>query len=118
MSNVGTYGLDSAFAPVPPFCHVPAGILVGAVTDKVVAREGQPIVRPTLPLAIGLDHRFVDGYQAATMAKIFREYLADPARFDPVPVHRRRRARTRAEAPAGSNGHKPRRGKVKAKARP
>ena len=42
VSNVGTYGLDTAFAPVPPFCHVPAGILVGAVTDKVVARR-----RPT-----------------------------------------------------------------------
>ena len=105
VSNLGTYGLDSAFAPVPPFCHVPAGILVGAVTDKVVAREGQPVVRPILPLAIGLDHRFVDGYQAATMAKIFREYLADPARFDPVPIHRRPRARKRAAAPAGSNGH-------------
>ncbi len=118
VSNVGTYGLDTAFAPVPPFCHVPAGILVGAVTDKVVAREGQPVVCPTLPLAIGLDHRFVDGYQAATMAKIFREYLADPARFDPVPVHRQRRARTRAEAPAGSNLHHRRSGKVKTKARP
>jgi pyruvate dehydrogenase E2 component (dihydrolipoamide acetyltransferase) len=66
VSNVGTYGLDSAFAPVPPFCHVPAVIMVGAITDKVVARDGQPVVRPTLPLAIGLDHRFVDGYQAAT----------------------------------------------------
>lgn len=89
VSNVGTYGLDSAFAPVPPFCHVPAGMLVGAVTDKVVARDGVPVVRPILPVAIGLDHRFVDGYQAATMAKVFREYLADPARFDPVPVKRR-----------------------------
>jgi hypothetical protein len=32
-----------------------------------------------------LDHRFVDGYQAATMARVFREYLADPAAGDPVP---------------------------------
>jgi hypothetical protein len=36
-------------------------------------------------LTINLDHRFVDGYQAATMARIFREYLADPAAVDPVP---------------------------------
>lgn len=86
VSNVGTYGLDSAAAPVPTFCKVPITILLGAVTDKVLARDGQPVVRPVLPLTINLDHRFVDGYQAATMARIFREYLADPAAFDPVPT--------------------------------
>jgi pyruvate dehydrogenase E2 component (dihydrolipoamide acetyltransferase) len=85
VSNVGTYGLDRAFAPVPPFCHVPAIVMVGAITDKVVASHGDPVVRPMLPLAISLDHRLVDGYQAATMARIFQEYLSDPGRFDPVP---------------------------------
>jgi pyruvate dehydrogenase E2 component (dihydrolipoamide acetyltransferase) len=89
VSNVGTFGLDSAFAPVPPFVHVPVLIMVGAVTDKAVARGGQPAVRPMLPLCVSLDHRFVDGYQAASMARIFREYLADPAKFDPVPAPRR-----------------------------
>lgn len=85
VSNVGTYGLDSASAPVPTFCHVPVTILVGAVTDRVLARNGRPVVRPVLPLTINLDHRFIDGYQAATMARIFREYLADPGAIDPVP---------------------------------
>lgn len=100
VSNVGTYGLDTAFAPVPPFCHVPAGMIVGAITEKVVARDGVPTVRPILPLAIGLDHRFVDGYQAATMAKIFREYLADPARFDPIPSAEKGVARTNGSSRA------------------
>lgn len=34
-----------------------------------------------------LDHRFVDGYQAATMARVFREYMEDPAAFDPPGAH-------------------------------
>jgi pyruvate dehydrogenase E2 component (dihydrolipoamide acetyltransferase) len=89
VSNVGTFGLDSALAPVPPFMHVPVLITVGAVTDKVVARDGQPVVRPMLPLGVCLDHRFVDGYQAASMALTFREYLADPAKFDPIPAPKR-----------------------------
>jgi pyruvate/2-oxoglutarate dehydrogenase complex dihydrolipoamide acyltransferase (E2) component len=89
VSNVGTFGLDSAFAPVPPFMQVPVLITVGAITDKVVARDGEPVVRPTLPLCVSLDHRFVDGYQAASMARIFREYLADPAKYDPVPAPKR-----------------------------
>lgn len=94
ISNIGTYGLDSAAAPWPTFCHVPIGILMGAVSDKVVARDGKPVVRPMLPLTIGLDHRFVDGYQAATMSRVFREYLADPGAFDPVPAPVRKRARS------------------------
>ena len=85
VSNVGTYGLDSAFAPVPPFVHVPFTIVIGAISDKVLAENGQAVIRPVLPLSVCLDHRFVDGYQAATMARVFREYLADPAATDPVP---------------------------------
>lgn len=85
VTNVGTYGLDTASAPAPTYCHVPLAIIMGAVTEKVLARDGQPVVRPVLPLTIELDHRFVDGYQAAKMARIFREYLDDPAAFDPVP---------------------------------
>ena len=85
VSNVGTYGLDSAFAPVPPFVHVPFTIVIGAISDKVLAEDGQAVIRPVLPLSVCLDHRFVDGYQAATMARVFREYLADPAAIDPVP---------------------------------
>lgn len=34
VSNVGTYGLGTAAAPWPTFCHVPIGILIGAVTDR------------------------------------------------------------------------------------
>jgi pyruvate dehydrogenase E2 component (dihydrolipoamide acetyltransferase) len=80
---------------VPTFCHVPFSIVTGAVTDKVLARDGQAVIRPVLPLTIGLDHRFIDGYQAATMARVFREYLADPAAFDPVPISTAARTRTR-----------------------
>ena len=65
-------------------------ILVGTIADKVLAVDGAPAVRPVLPLAFIIDHRFVDGYQAAAMAKIFREYLSDPACSDPLPVSPRR----------------------------
>jgi len=90
VSNVGTYGLDAVFAPIPPFAHPPVTILVGTITDKVLAVDGKPAVRPVLPLAITIDHRFVDGSQAAAMAKVFREYLSDPACSDPVPARPRR----------------------------
>jgi hypothetical protein len=100
VSNIGTYGLDSVSAPVPTFCHVPFTIVAGALGDRVLAENGQAVIRPVLPLTIGLDHRYVDGYQAATMAGIFREYLGDPGAFDPVPVPIGRRTRRRASATA------------------
>ncbi len=100
ITNIGTYGLDTVFPPMPAFCHLPIAIIVGAVTDKVLARDGKPVVRPVLPLAFELDHRFVDGYQAATMARLFRAYLDDPAAYDPVPTptptSKRRRVAVRA----------------------
>jgi pyruvate dehydrogenase E2 component (dihydrolipoamide acetyltransferase) len=96
VSNIGTYGLDTAFAPIPPFAHPPVTILVGTVTDKVLAVNGEPAVRPVLPLAFLIDHRFVDGSQAAAMAKVFRQYLSDPGRFDPLPATARRRSRRRS----------------------
>jgi hypothetical protein len=105
VSNVGTYGLDTAAAPWPTFCHVPFGILIGAVTDKVLAQGSKPVVRPVLPLTIGLDHRFIDGYQGATMADIFRRYLDDPAAFDPIPTATQPR-KTRQPA-VRSNGKRP-----------
>ena len=52
---------------------------MGTATDKVLAVDREPLVRPVLPLALIIDHRFVDGYQAAAVAKVFREYLSDPA---------------------------------------
>jgi pyruvate dehydrogenase E2 component (dihydrolipoamide acetyltransferase) len=107
VSNIGTYGLDSVSAPVPTFCHVPITVVAGAVKDKVLARDGQPVVRPVLPLTIGLDHRFVDGYQAATMARVFREYMDNPAEFDPVRTRAAAR-RSQANAPLGpqpADGH-------------
>jgi pyruvate/2-oxoglutarate dehydrogenase complex dihydrolipoamide acyltransferase (E2) component len=85
VTNVGTYGLDSAFAPPPTFAHMPAGIVVGAVVEKPVVRDHEVVVRPVLPLGAMIDHRFVDGYQAAVVARIVRDYLEDPAAFDPVP---------------------------------
>lgn len=85
VTNVGTYGLDMAFAPPPTMAHMPSGVIVGAVTEKPVVRNHEVVVRPVLPLGAVIDHRFVDGYQAAVISRVLRSYLEDPAAFDPVP---------------------------------
>lgn len=85
VTNIGTFGLDRAYAPMPSMCKAPVNVAVGRVKDKPVADGGEVVVRPVLPLTAGIDHRFIDGYQAATISRIFRSYLEDPAGTDPIP---------------------------------
>jgi pyruvate/2-oxoglutarate dehydrogenase complex dihydrolipoamide acyltransferase (E2) component len=35
-------------------------------------------------LSATMDHRYVDGFHAARLAKTAREYLEDPKRFEPA----------------------------------
>jgi hypothetical protein len=65
--------LDSVSAPVPTFCRAPRAE-TGAVTDKMLARDGQCVIDPGGCTHDRSDHRFIDGYQAATMAG-FRKYI-------------------------------------------
>lgn len=89
VTNIGTFGLDRAYAPMPSMCKAPINVAVGRVKDMPVADDGEVTVRPVLPLTAGIDHRFIDGYQAATISQIFRSYLEDPASVDPIPTRKR-----------------------------
>ena len=63
LSNFGTLaGRHGVMVLVPP----QVGILgTGRVAERVVAREGKPAVRRTLPLSLTTDHRAVTGGEAA-----------------------------------------------------
>jgi pyruvate/2-oxoglutarate dehydrogenase complex dihydrolipoamide acyltransferase (E2) component len=82
VTNVGAFGLATAFAPLVPFSRVPMVVLVGEVQDRPVAEAGRVVVRPVMSVGATFDHRFMDGYQGGAMVQLFRAYLEDPARFD------------------------------------
>lgn len=59
ITNVGAVG-GGYGTPIIP--HGTTAILsVGRARDEVVARYGQPVVAPMLPLALSFDHRVIDG---------------------------------------------------------
>ena len=63
ISNLGMYGVDLFTAILT---EGQAGILaVGRIADRVVARDGAAVVRPTMLLSLSCDHRRVDGARAA-----------------------------------------------------
>jgi pyruvate dehydrogenase E2 component (dihydrolipoamide acetyltransferase) len=71
LTSLGAFGVE-AFTPV---INLPeAAILgVGKIAPKVVARDGQAVVRTMCTLSLVFDHRLVDGAPAAR----FLRYLAD-----------------------------------------
>ncbi len=63
VTNLGMYGVDLFTAVLT---EGQAGILaVGRIADRVVAREGMAVVRPTMLLSLSCDHWRVDGARAA-----------------------------------------------------
>jgi pyruvate dehydrogenase E2 component (dihydrolipoamide acetyltransferase) len=63
VSNLGTMGVDRFTAIVnPPEAAI---LAIGRVSDQVVARDGQPVVRPVATLTLSVDHRVADGAAAA-----------------------------------------------------
>lgn len=78
ITNVGVFGLDEGFAPPTPFAHAPVYVLVGAVRDAAVVRDGQIVIRKQLTLCATIDHRYLDGAQGGVLAKVVRDILENP----------------------------------------
>ncbi|MFZ0731147.1 MAG: dihydrolipoamide acetyltransferase family protein [Candidatus Sulfotelmatobacter sp.] len=70
ISNLGMYQVDQFSAIITP--PQAAILAVGSITDRVVAVEGKPTVRPMMTVTVSCDHRVADGARAAV-------FLADLA---------------------------------------
>ena len=84
VSSVGMFGIQHAYAPLANYYRIPFLVLVGEVAEKPTVVEGRIEARPILTLSATLDHRYIDGYHAAMLARSTREYLEDPKRFEPA----------------------------------
>jgi pyruvate dehydrogenase E2 component (dihydrolipoamide acetyltransferase) len=78
VTSVGMLGIDEAFAPHTPFAQVPVLVLVGAVREAAVVQDGAIVARAQLTITATIDHRYVDGFQLATVAKTIRATLENP----------------------------------------
>ena len=78
ISNLGMYGVDAFNAIVnPPQAAI---LAVARITDRVVAVDGQPAVRPMLTLTLSCDHRAVDGARAAQFLDALAALIEEPLR--------------------------------------
>src|SRR5579864_958404 len=63
ISNLGMYQVDAFSAIITP--PQAAILAVGAITERVVAVDSKPSVRPMMTLTLSCDHRVADGARAA-----------------------------------------------------
>lgn len=85
ITSVGMLGVDEAFVPPTPFLRVPIYVALGSIRDMVFAENGQPVVKSGITITATLDHRFVDGFQAAGITRVVRKYFDNPEFFDETP---------------------------------
>lgn len=76
VSNLGMYGIDAFQAIInPPEAAI---LAVGRIVERPVGVEGQIVLRPMMRLVLSVDHRVVDGAQAASFLATVRRYLESP----------------------------------------
>jgi 2-oxoglutarate dehydrogenase E2 component (dihydrolipoamide succinyltransferase) len=79
ISNGGVYG---SLLSTPIINPPQSGILgLHAVQDRPVARGGEIVIRPMMYVALGYDHRIVDGREAVTFLRRVKELVESPARL-------------------------------------
>jgi pyruvate dehydrogenase E2 component (dihydrolipoamide acetyltransferase) len=78
LSNFGVSGAGrfANLVVVPPQVAI---VGAGTIKPRVVARDGKPAVRRTLPLSLTFDHRVVTGIEAARFLKAMVAALEQPA---------------------------------------
>ena len=76
LTNFGTYGTWLGTPVINPPQAAIAGF--GRVRDAVVAVDGRPVVRPTLPLAVSADHRIIDGDVLGAFVAEIAALITDP----------------------------------------
>jgi len=79
VSNLGMYGLTRFDAIVnPPQVAI---LAAGAAQDRVIARDGAPVVAKVMTLTLSADHRVVDGAAGAAFLADLRELIEAPQRL-------------------------------------
>lgn len=81
ITNVGSFGIEVAWAPLVPYSRVPLLLTVTAIKDQPWVVDKKIEVRPVMKIGVTFDHRFIDGVHAAAMSHYFKKCFEDPWGF-------------------------------------
>jgi pyruvate dehydrogenase E2 component (dihydrolipoamide acetyltransferase) len=76
ISNLGMFGVDAFSAIiVPPQAAI---LAIGRIAERVVAVDGQVVIRPMMTMTLSCDHRVVDGARAAEFLRDLDQAIGNP----------------------------------------
>lgn len=81
ITNVGSLGIEYAWAPLCHYTRVPLLLTVGLTHDQAVVVDGKVEARPIMPVCITFDHRLMDGIHASHLSREFKLYFSDPEKY-------------------------------------
>jgi len=79
ITNMGGMGGGWGFGT--PIINQPQSAIIGtgAIVDRPMARDGQVVILPMMPLSFTFDHRVLDGVPAGMFMGYFSKLLSDPS---------------------------------------
>ena len=79
ITNFGAFGGEYA----TPIINYPETAIMGlgAIKQRPVVQEGEVVPAHTLPLSLAIDHRVIDGAEAAQFTNAVKSYLAEPTKL-------------------------------------
>ncbi|MES2642941.1 MAG: hypothetical protein V4850_25885 [Myxococcota bacterium] len=81
IANLGSLGMGAGYHHLFEYGNCPLFIMIGKLEDRVIVRDGQPIVRPMLHLRFTYEERIEDGLNARFGIDKFVEVLENPANW-------------------------------------
>ncbi len=80
VSNLGAYDIESFTSII----NSPEGciISIASIKDRAVVEDGQIVVRKTMFMTLGADHRVIDGGTGIKFLNSIKSYLENPDRLD------------------------------------
>jgi len=76
ISNMGMFEIDQFSAIIQP--PEAAILAVSRISDKVVVRGGEIVIRPMMALTLSIDHRILDGAIGANFLQSLKSYIENP----------------------------------------
>jgi pyruvate dehydrogenase E2 component (dihydrolipoamide acetyltransferase) len=77
ISNLGMFGVEQFTAILnPPQAAI---LAVGATEQRPVVRDGEIVARPMMTVTLTVDHRAVDGAEAADFLRTVKSFVEEPA---------------------------------------
>jgi pyruvate dehydrogenase E2 component (dihydrolipoamide acetyltransferase) len=83
ISNLGMFNVDAFTAII--IAPQAAILAVGRIADRVVAKDGKPVVCPLISLTLSVDHRVADGARAARFLDDLAQAMQNPGKWLELP---------------------------------